>query len=185
MDAKAETWCDRAGRKLFEYYVDFNDWLDGDQAARVREVYKVDGISVPSKAFYAGDKAAYDQAFKEYRRARRHEVLNEHYLCEQFADNHWFERNLQRFDQLLDRLKAGDVVPFIDAGLSKGGGSETRARNVPLQFTLRANVAGQGLSHQAGRTRYPGGSERDHCHYRLHVLFLAESQDENQLRPRN
>jgi hypothetical protein len=125
MDAKAETWCDRDEHKLFEYYVDFNDWLDGEEAAGVREAYKVDGISVPSKAFYAGDKAAYDQAFKEYRKTRRHEVLNERYLCDQFTDNHWFERNLQRFDQLVDRLEAGDVVPFIGAGLSKAGGFPT------------------------------------------------------------
>src|SRR5262245_10473931 len=113
MDGKAETWCDRDEHRLFGYYVDFNDWFDGDEAASVREAYKVEGISVPSKAFYAGDKAAYDQAFKEYRKTRRHEVLNERYLCEQFTDNHWFERNLQRFDQLVDRLEADDVVPFI------------------------------------------------------------------------
>ena len=63
-----------------------------DDAVAEREKYKVDGISVPSKAFYAGDKAAYDQAFREYRKTRRHEVLNERYLCEQFSDDH-FERN--------------------------------------------------------------------------------------------
>ena len=99
MDAKAETWCDRDEHKLFASYVDFNDWLDSEEAVHVREDYNVDGISVPSKAFYAGDKAAYDQAFKEYRKSRRHEVLNERYFCEQFIDTHWFERNLQRFDQ--------------------------------------------------------------------------------------
>jgi hypothetical protein len=125
MDAKSETWCDRDEHRLFEYYVDFNDWLDGEEAGSVREAYKVEGISVPSKAFYAGDKAAYDEAFKEYRKTRRQEVLNERYLCEQFTDNHWFERNLQRFDQLVDRLDAGDVVPFIGAGLSKAGGFPT------------------------------------------------------------
>lgn len=125
MEAKAETWCDRDEHKLFEYYVDFNEWLDSEDAAPVREAYKVDGISVPSKAFYAGDKEAYDQAFKEYRKTRRHEVLNERYLCEQFSDNHWFERNIQRFDQLVEQLKAGDVVPFIGAGLSKAGGFPT------------------------------------------------------------
>lgn len=125
MDAKTETWCDRDEHKLFEYYVDFNNWLDSEEAAPLRETYKVDGISVPSKAFYAGDKEAYDQAFKEYRTTRRNEVLNERYLCERFADNHWFERNLQRFDQLVERLEAGDVVPFIGAGLSKAGGFPT------------------------------------------------------------
>lgn len=125
MDAKAETWCDRDEHKLFEYYVDFNEWLDSEDAASTREAYGVDGISVPSKAFYAGDKEAYDQAFKEYRENRRNEVLNKNYLCERFSDNHWFERNIQRFDQLVERLEAGDVVPFIGAGLSKAGGFPT------------------------------------------------------------
>lgn len=122
MDTKIETWCDRDAHKLFEYYVDFNEWLDSEDAAEVREANKVDGISVPSKAFYAGDKEAYDQAFKEYREKRRNEVLNERYLCEQFTDNHWFDRNIQRFDQLIERLESGDVVPFIGAGLSVAGG---------------------------------------------------------------
>jgi hypothetical protein len=122
MDAKTETWCDRDEHKLYEYYVDFNEWLDSEDAAAVREANKVDGISVPSKAFYAGDKEAYDQAFKEYREKRRNEVLNERYLCEQFTDNHWFDRNIQRFDQLVERMESGDVVPFIGAGLSVAGG---------------------------------------------------------------
>src|SRR3989338_34856 len=125
MEANAETWCDRDEHELFEYYVDFNEWLDGEDAATVREAYKVDGISVPSKAFYAGDKKAYDQAFKESRKTRRHEVLNERYLCDQFSDDHWFQRNLDRFDQLVDRLEDGDVVPFIGAGLSVVGGFPT------------------------------------------------------------
>jgi hypothetical protein len=122
MTAHAETWCDRDGHKQFEYFVDFNEWLDSDDAATEREAYGVNGISVPSKAFYAGDKEAYEQAFREYRKTRRHEVLNERYLCDQFSDDHWFQRNLNRFDQLVDRLAAGDVVPFIGAGLSVAGG---------------------------------------------------------------
>lgn len=125
MDAKAETWCDRDEHGLFEFYADFNEWLDGEEGVPLRVAYKVDGISVPSKAFYAGDKEGYDQAFREYRKERRHDALNERYLCEQFADSHWFERNLQRFEQLVERLAAGDVVPFIGAGLSNAGGFPT------------------------------------------------------------
>lgn len=125
MDAKGKTWCDRDEHKLFEYYADFNEWLDGEEGAPLRIACKVDGISVPSKAFYAGDKEGYDQAFREYRKERRHEALNERYFCEQFTDSHWFERNLHRFDQLVESLAAGDVVPFIGAGLSKAGGFPT------------------------------------------------------------
>src|SRR4029077_11996737 len=117
MNSKPEIWCDRDQHKLFEFYMDFNEWLDGEEAASARATYGVEGISVPSKAFYAGDKEAYDQAFREYRENRRNEVLSERYLCDQFADTHWFERNLQRFDQLVEVLEAGDVVPFIGAGL--------------------------------------------------------------------
>src|SRR5688572_22974726 len=101
MDTKTESWCERDNHKVFEYYVDFNEWLDSEDATSAREAYGVDGISVPSKAFYAGDKEAYDQAFKEYREARRNEILNRTYLCEQFTDQHWFDRNLEHFDQLV------------------------------------------------------------------------------------
>lgn len=122
MITKVETWCDRDDHRQFEYYVDFNEWLDSDDAVAVREANNVDGISVPSKAFYAGDKEAYDQVFQEYRATRRNEVLNERYLCDQFSDDHWFQRNLQRFDQLVAQLEEGNVVPFIGAGLSVAGG---------------------------------------------------------------
>ena len=125
METKAKIWCDEDEHNLFEHYVDFNEWLDSEDGVTLRETYKVDGISVPSKAFYAGDKEAYDQAFRQYRERRRLEVLNERYLCEQFTDDHWFQRNVQRFDQLVDRLQAGDVVPFIGAGISKTGGFPT------------------------------------------------------------
>ena len=125
MEVKQEIWCDRDKHQLFEYYADFNDWLDSEEGTPTRETYKVDGISIPSKAFYAGDTEAYKQAFREYRKNRRHEVLNERYLCDQFTDNHWFDRNIQRFDQLVDRLEGRDVVPFIGAGLSVAGSFPT------------------------------------------------------------
>jgi hypothetical protein len=90
--SKAKIWCDEDEHKLFEYYIDFNEWLDSEDTTSFREIYKVDGISVPSKAFYAGDKAGYVQAFNKYRENRRNEVLNQRYLCEQFTDDHWFQR---------------------------------------------------------------------------------------------
>lgn len=119
---KTVTWCERDEHKLFEYFVDFNEWLDGEDAVELREKYQLEGLSQPSKAFYAGDKEAYEQAFKGYRKERRHEALNETYLCEQFSDDHWFQRNLDRFEQLVKCLESGDVVPFIGAGLSVAGG---------------------------------------------------------------
>lgn len=118
MDAQPKIWCDEDEHHLFEHYAVFNEWLDSEEGQSLREEFGLDGLSQPSKAFYAGDKEAYDQAFLEYRRDRRHETLNENYLKEQFGDDHWFERNIEHFEQLVYCFKAGNVVPFIGAGLS-------------------------------------------------------------------
>lgn len=122
MTAQAETWCDRDEHNLFELFVDFNEWLESDEAIELRQENNIDGLSQPSKALFAGDKEAYDQAFEEYRTARRNEALNKEYLCAQFTDDHWFQRNLDHFDQLVQYLEAGAVVPFIGSGLSVAGG---------------------------------------------------------------
>ncbi|PCJ51084.1 MAG: hypothetical protein COA74_01070 [Gammaproteobacteria bacterium] len=128
-----EKWCDRDEHNVFEYFEDFNDWLDSSEALTLREEYNVNGISQPSKALFAGDKESYDVAFKKYRTERRHEVLNEHYLCDQFAGDHWFKRNLSRFDQLVERMNAGEVVPFLGAGLSVAGGFPTWSTHLKQQ----------------------------------------------------
>jgi NAD-dependent SIR2 family protein deacetylase len=126
MKNRHKTWCDKDDHKLYENYADFNEWLESEDGQPILEEYGISNLSRPSKAFYAGDKAAYDQAFKEYRKNRRHEVLNEAYFVELFDnDDHWFDHNLQRFDQLIDSLEQGNVVPFIGAGISVAGGFPT------------------------------------------------------------
>jgi len=122
MAEKSETWCDRDEHNLFEHFIDFNEWLESEDRIGLREEYKIDGLSQPSKAFFVGDKEGYDQAFIEYRQERRNEILNETYLCEQFTDDHWFQRNLDHFEQLVQCLEASNVVPFVGAGLSVAGG---------------------------------------------------------------
>ncbi|MCB9211595.1 MAG: SIR2 family protein [Ignavibacteriales bacterium] len=122
---KKDSWCYKDQHQKFEKFTDFNDWLDSDDGFNLRERYGIEGLLQPSKAFYASDKEAYNQAFKEYRNTRRNEVLNKTYLCEQFADEHWFERNVKRFDQLVNCLEDGSVVPFIGAGISVEGGFPT------------------------------------------------------------
>lgn len=118
MDAKAETWCDTGSHNDFECFEDFNEWLDGEEGQEFRIKYSVHKFSEPSKALFAGDKTSYDYVFKQYRSDRRNEVLNENYFIEQYGDDHWFERNLSRFDQLIERIEAGEMVPFVGAGLS-------------------------------------------------------------------
>ncbi len=124
MSAISETWCERDEHKQFECFVDFNDWLDGDEdeAKAIRRNNGLLNVSQPSKALFAGDKDAYEQAFKRYRIERRHEVLSGEYITATFGDDHWFQRNEQRFDQLVSCLLEDAVVPFVGAGVSVGGG---------------------------------------------------------------
>ena len=42
MTAKSETWCDRDEHNLFEYFVDFNEWLESDDGAGLRETNGID-----------------------------------------------------------------------------------------------------------------------------------------------
>jgi NAD-dependent SIR2 family protein deacetylase len=122
MEAKAETWCDTDSHRDFECFEDFNVWLDSDEGLQRCTDYGIENLSQRSKALFAGDKLSYDLAFKQYRTERRHEALNERYITEQYGDDHWFERNISRFDQLVEKIEAGEVVPFVGAGLSVAGG---------------------------------------------------------------
>ena len=117
-----KTWCEKDRHHLFEYFTDFNDWIDGDEGQEVREKYGIDDLSQPSKAFYASDPEAYNQAFKLFRANRVKQVLSEEYIIDKFGDTHWFERNQERFEQLEKCLIEHSVVPFVGAGLSVDGG---------------------------------------------------------------
>lgn len=128
MAVLTEGWCERDGHTVFELFEDFNEWIDQGEVdldfPLLKELSTV-GLSSPSKAFYAGDKEAYEQALILYRLGRRHEVLSRDCLIEVYGEDHgqhWYERNEQRFNQLIDRLADGMVVPFIGAGISVGGG---------------------------------------------------------------
>tara|TARA_R110000787_G_scaffold73201_4_gene163050 strand:+ start:1925 stop:3775 length:1851 start_codon:yes stop_codon:yes gene_type:complete len=122
MDAQAKYWCDEDDHHRYEHFADFNEWFDGEEGQDLREQYGLDALTQPSKAFYAGDRAAYDQAFQQYQIERRHEVLGKRYFEEQFADDHWYRRNQDRFLQLVARMATGQVVPFVGAGVSVAAG---------------------------------------------------------------
>lgn len=127
MSGIPKTWCEQDEHRLFESSIDFNEWLDGgeDDAKAIRDANGINKVSHPSKALFAGDKKAYDQVFKGYRLQRRHEVLSGEFIKATFGDDHWFERNEQRFDQLISCLLEDTVVPFIGAGVSVAGGFPT------------------------------------------------------------
>lgn len=127
MSLNPEIWCDRDEHKQFECFIDFNEWLDGseDEAKAIRAANGLTKVSQASKALFAGDKNAYEQAFRAYRLQRRHEVLSGQYIEDTYGDNHWFERNEERLDQLVSCLLNDSIVPFIGAGVSVSGGFPT------------------------------------------------------------
>ena len=115
-------WCDEDEHYRYEHFADFNEWLDSEEGQEVRAEYGVDALPQPSKALFSGDRNGYEEAFQAFRKARRHEALNEAYLCEQFGDEHWFQRNVDHLIQLVDLMYEGAVVPFVGAGISASGG---------------------------------------------------------------
>lgn len=139
MNARAETWCQADGHADYELFEDFNAWIDEGEIdlelPLLRGLGQV-GLSNPSKAFFAGDREAYEQALQLFRADRRNEVLSRDYFVETYGEEdgaHWFECNEQRFDQLVECLAAQEVVPFIGAGISVGGGFPTWANHLRQQ----------------------------------------------------
>ena len=139
MSVQAETWCQTDGHADYELFEDFNAWIDEGEIdlelPLLRGLGQV-GLSTPSKAFFAGDREAYKQALQAYRAERRREVLSRDYFVDTYGEEnglHWFERNEQRFDQLVECLAAQEVVPFIGAGISVGGGFPTWANHLRQQ----------------------------------------------------
>ena len=115
-------WCDEDEHYRYEHFADFNEWLDGEEGQDARAEYGVDALPQPSKALFSGDRSGYDEAFQAFRKACRHEALGEAWFQEQFADEHWFQHNEIHFNQLVDLMVAGAVVPFVGAGVSAAAG---------------------------------------------------------------
>lgn len=150
MTVSKKSWCLQDGHTVFDLFEDFNDWInqgDVDLDLPLLEKLSAVGLSSPSKAFYAGDKEAYEQALKAYRLIRRQEALSVEYLTEAFGaedGQHWYERNEQRFNQLIDRLIDEMVVPFVGAGISVGGGFPTWTNHLRQQGRT-AGIAGHQI----------------------------------------
>jgi NAD-dependent SIR2 family protein deacetylase len=133
-------WCDEDEHSLYENFVDFNEWLDGEEAEEIRIELGIVSLTQPSKALFASDREAYDQTFVKFRNERRHDALNEAYFIEQFGNDHWFQRSFDHFLQLIERMAVGEVVPFIGAGISRAGGFPTWESHLQEQGRT-ANIA--------------------------------------------
>jgi len=139
MTLSTENWCQQDGHADFDLFEDFNEWINlGEVDLELPLLKKLGtvGLSSPSKAFFAGDREAYGQALGAYRLAKRHEALSKESLTEAYGPEdgqHWYERNEQRFNQLIDRLESEMVVPFVGAGISVGCGFPTWANHLHQQ----------------------------------------------------
>lgn len=136
-------WCDKDDHRHFENFGDFNEWLDGEEAEEVRKAHNVDGLTQPSKGFFAGDREAYEQVLAQYRLDQRHYQLNKTHIDELSSDNHWSDRNTQHFEQLISRIGTSDVVPFIGAGISQPSGFPTWKEHLRQQGRTAGIAAGE------------------------------------------
>jgi len=139
MSGPAETWCQTDGHADYALFEDFNALIDEGEvyleSPLLRKLGTV-GLSQPSKAFFAGDREAYEQALQAFRDERRREVLSRDHFFETYGEEdgaHWFERNEQRFDQLVECLSAQEVVPLVGAGISSDGGFPTWSNHLKTQ----------------------------------------------------
>lgn len=122
----ANNWCEEDKHNEFMLLSDFNEWFDSEDGELIRDKYQLNGtFSNPSKAFFAGDRQGYNQAFAEYRKDRIEEALSKTFLCELLGDEHWYDINVTRFEQLCKCLQGISVVPFVGAGISVDGGFDT------------------------------------------------------------
>ena len=163
----SKIWCDEDGNRKYEDFADFNEWFDGPDGADVRKLALVEGVANPSKAFFAGDREAYNVTLGGFRLDRRDQWLSAEALREICGDAHWSERNATRFDQLCDRMANGDVVPFIGAGLSAPGGFPTwkdhlrqQGRTAGIKTAEVEDLLAQGLYEEiVDRIEHQRGAE--------------------------
>lgn len=94
----------------------FDEIIDDEEFEEIQVICKRGGeeipLAKPSRAFYFGDRALYDQEAKRFDQEEKSLTLN--------TDQ--FPRNLARFEELKRACQRGFVIPFVGAGMSKSAG---------------------------------------------------------------
>lgn len=174
--ALLKIWCDEDEHYRYEHFADFNEWLDSEEGQAVRAEYGVDSLPQPSKALFSGDRNGYEEAFQAFRKERRHEALSESYFHEQFGDDHWFQRNVDHFIQLVELMYAGVVVPFVGAGISASGGFSSWTDHLRRQGKT-AHIASAHIEALLARGAYETVLEEIEA-VRGREVFINEIRDE-------
>jgi NAD-dependent SIR2 family protein deacetylase len=121
-------WCEEDSHFKYSYFEEFNSWLDcaeDDEAIEIIDEYNIGAFPNPSKAFYAGDYEGYEMGFKKFRTKFQNDAFSKQFIVNEFDDEHWYNRILSRFEDLVRMVDKGTVVPFIGAGVSKNAGYPT------------------------------------------------------------
>lgn len=118
-------WCEKDNHILYERYLEFNEWFDGDEGIDTRAGYGIADLSQPSKALFSGDFGAYNNELTSFRNSVKQEILSKEFIEELTGDDHWYIRNVKRFEQLIGRIMDGETVPFVGAGISSQIGFPT------------------------------------------------------------
>ncbi len=169
-------WCDEDEHYRYEHFADFNAWLDSEEGQAARIDYGVDALPQPSKALFAGDRNGYDEAFQAFRKACRHEALGESWFQEQLGDDHWFQRNVDHFIQLVDLMAAGAVVPFVGAGISASAGFSSWKEHLRHQGKT-AHIAAERIEELLASGAYETVLEEIEA-VRGREVFINEIRDE-------
>ena len=111
-------WCEIDEHIMYERYVEFNEWFDSDEGIDTRAKYGIESLSQPSKALFAGDFGAYNIELTSFRNELKQEALGKEFIETLNGDDHWYIRNVKRFEQLLVQISEGNLVPFVGAGIS-------------------------------------------------------------------
>lgn len=174
--ALQKIWCDEDEHYRYEHFADFNDWLDNEEGQAAQAEYGVDALPQPSKALFSGDRSGYEEAFREFRKERRLEALGESCFQEQFGDDHWFQRNVDHFIQLVELMYAGVVVPFVGAGISASGGFSSWKDHLRRQGKT-ANIASERIEALLASGAYETVLEEIEA-VRGRDVFINEIRDE-------
>jgi len=130
----------------------------------------------PSKALFAGDRKSYDEAFQAFRKTCRHEALSESWFLEQLGDDHWFQRNVDHFIQLVDLMATGAVVPFVGAGISASAGFSSWKEHLRNQGKT-AHIAAERIEDLLNSGAYEAVLEEIEA-VRGREVFINEIRDE-------
>jgi hypothetical protein len=111
-------WCEKDDHILYERYLEFNEWFDNDEGINKRVQYGLENLSQPSKALFTGDFGSYNNELTSFRNSVKQEILSKEFIEDLNGDEHWYIRNVARFEQLIGRIIEGQTVPFVGAGIS-------------------------------------------------------------------